>query len=80
MIKSATKIIVSYSLIAGLSTLINIGSQILSMLFYTGIYSVEASIFIGTLAGLPLRYILEKRYIFSFLSRDMKHDSQLFIL
>jgi len=80
MTKSATKIAVLYSLFAGLSTLVNIGSQMLSMLIYSGVYAVEISIFIGTLAGLPLRYFLEKRYIFSFQSKNIKHDGQLFIL
>ena len=69
-----------YSLFAGLSTVVNIGSPMLSMLIYSGAYAVEISIFIGTLAGLPLRYFLEKRYIFSFESKNIKHDGQLFIL
>jgi putative flippase GtrA len=80
MSKSATQIAVLYSLFAGLSTLVNIGSQMLSMHIYSGAYAVEISIFIGTLAGLPLRYFLEKRYIFSFESKNIKHDGQLFIL
>lgn len=80
MAKSATKIAVLYSLFAGLSTVVNIVSQMLSMLIYSGIYGVEISIFVGTLAGLPLRYFLEKRYIFSFQSKNIKHDGQLFIL
>lgn len=80
MTKSATKIAILYSLFAGLSTVFNIGGQMLSMLIYSGIYAVEISIFIGTLAGLPLRYILEKRYIFSFQSKSTKHDGLLFIL
>ena len=80
MTKSATKITVLYSLFAGLSTAVNIGSQMLSTLIYSGVYAVEISIFIGTLAGLPLRYFLEKRYFFSFQSKNIKHDRQLFIL
>ena len=80
MTKSATKIAALYSLFASLSTVVNIGSQMLSMLIYSGVYTVEISIFIGTLAGLPLRYFLEKRYIFSFQSKNIKHDGQLFIL
>ena len=80
MSKSATKVAVLYGLLAGLSTVVNISSQMLSMLIYSGIYAVEILIFIGTLAGLPLRYFLEKRYIFSFQSKNIKHDGQLFIL
>lgn len=80
MTKSATKIVALYSLFAGLSTGVNIGSQMLSMLVHDGVYAVELSIFIGTLAGLPLRYFLEKRFIFAFQSKGVKHDSQLFVL
>jgi hypothetical protein len=80
MTKSDTKIAVLYSLFAGLSTVVNICSQMLSMLIYRGVYAVEISIFIGTLGGLPLRFFLEKRYIFSFQSKNIKHDGQLFIL
>lgn len=80
MTKSATKIAVLRSLFTGLSTVVNIGSQMLSMLIYSGVYAIEISIFIGTLAGLPLRYFLEKRYTFSFQSKNIKHDEQLFIL
>ncbi len=80
MTESATKIAVLYSLFAGLSTVVNIGSQMLSMLIYSRVYAVEISIFVGNLAGLPLRYFLEKRYIFSFQSKNIKHDGQLFVL
>jgi len=52
----------------------------LSLRIYNGHYSIEISIFIGTIAGLPLRYYLEKRYIFAFKSEDIKHDSKLFVL
>ena len=80
MSKSATKIAVLYSLFAGLSTVVNIVSQMASMLIYSGVYAVEISIFIGILAGLPLRFILEKRFIFSFQSKNIKQDRQMFIL
>jgi len=37
----------------------------LSIWAYKGPYSVEVSILIGTAAGLPLRYLLEKRGVFT---------------
>ena len=55
-----------YFLFVVFSTPINIGDQILSIRTYMGRYSVEVSILIGAAAGLPLRYFLEKRYIFPF--------------
>lgn len=79
MTKTATKIAVLYSLFAVLSTAINIGSQMLSIWIYKGPLAVEISILVGTAMGLPLRYLLEKRYIFNFTSKNLVHDGKLFV-
>jgi putative flippase GtrA len=79
MTKTATKIAVLYSLFAVLSTAINIGSQMLSIWIYKGALAVEISILVGTAMGLPLRYFLEKRYIFNFTSKNLVHDGKLFV-
>jgi putative flippase GtrA len=76
----AAGIAVMYALFAALSSAINIGVQMLSIRAYSGPYGVELSILAGTAAGLPLRYLLEKRYIFAFRSRNIVHDGQLFVL
>lgn len=68
-----------YTLFAVFSILINICSQMASIWFYKGPFSVEISILVGTITGLPIRYFLEKYYIFSFKSRDMAHDSKVFV-
>jgi putative flippase GtrA len=80
MPKTAMSIGVLYSLFAAFSTAINIGFQMLSIWLYMGPYAVEASILVGTAAGLPLRYFLEKRYIFAFKSDDIAHDGRLLVL
>lgn len=79
MALTAVRIAVLYTLFAVLSTVINIGSQMLSIWAFKGPYSVEISILVGTAAGLPLRYFLEKRYIFNFKSQDLKHNGKLFV-
>jgi putative flippase GtrA len=79
MTKTATRIAVLYTLFAVLSTAINIGSQMLSIWVYKGPFSVEISILVGTAMGLPLRYFLEKRYIFNFTSKNLVHDGKLFV-
>lgn len=79
MAKTAVKIGVLYTFFAALSTVINIGSQMLSIWLYKGPYLIEISILVGTAAGLPLRYVLEKRYIFAFTSNTLAHDGKLFI-
>lgn len=80
MTKKAARIAVLYSLFAVISTVINIGSQILSIWFYKGPFYIEVSILVGTVLGLPLRYFLEKRYIFDFKSKSLAHDGQLFVI
>lgn len=80
MAKTAVSIAVLYSLFAVFSTAINIGAQMLSIWAYKGPYAVEISILIGTAAGLPLRYFLEKRHIFAFKSSSIAHDGRLFVL
>ena len=79
MAKTATKIAVLYTLFAVVSTAINIGSQMVSIWIYKGPFSVEISILVGTAMGLPLRYFLEKRYIFNFTSKNLVHDGKLFV-
>jgi putative flippase GtrA len=80
MAKTAVSIAVLYTLFAAFSTVMNIGAQMLCIWAYKGPYAVEVSILVGTAAGLPLRYYLEKRYIFAFQSKNMVHDGQLFVL
>lgn len=80
MSRRAVSIAVLYSLFAALSTGINIGTQMFSMALYSGPHAVELSIFAGTAAGMPIRYVLEKKYIFSFKSDGLVHDGQLFVL
>ena len=78
MALTAIKIAILYTLFAVFSIVVNIGSQMLSIWAYRGTYSVEVSILVGTAAGLPLRYFLEKRYIFNFITHNLAHDGRLF--
>lgn len=80
MTKTAFSIAALYIGFALLSMIINIGSQMLSIWGYPGPYSVEISILVGTATGLPLRYFLEKKYIFKYQSKNFCHDSKLFAL
>jgi putative flippase GtrA len=79
MTKKAARIAVLYTLFAMLSTAINIASQMLSIWVYKGPFSIEISILVGTAIGLPLRYFLEKKYIFDFTSKNLVHDGNLFV-
>ena len=79
MHKTAVKIAMLYILFAMLSIAINIGSQMASIWIYKGLFYIEISVLVGTAMVLPLRYLLEKRYIFSFTSKNLAHDGRLFL-
>jgi hypothetical protein len=69
-----------YTLIALLAIGVNLVTQMMVIWAYHGNYAIPISVLIGTVAGLPVKYVLEKRFIFSFRSKDLKHDGQVFIL
>ena len=79
-VKSVSRIAVLYAVFAAFGTVVNIGSQALVIWFYHGPYAVPLSILVGTAAALPVKYVLEKRHIFSFESDNLAHDGKMFAL
>ncbi|WP_022851524.1 GtrA family protein [Limisalsivibrio acetivorans] len=73
-------IAVKYIIFAGISTIVNLSSQFLSLKIYAGTYSLYIAIFWGTLFGLVTKYILDKRYIFYYITKNKLDDSIKFIL
>ncbi|MBP7738264.1 MAG: GtrA family protein [Spirochaetes bacterium] len=55
---------VKYAIFAGIATVANIGTQYLTMHAYTGPFSLYAAMAAGTMVGLVIKYILDKRFIF----------------
>jgi len=74
------QLLLLYSFFAIISTIANITSQDISIRVYTGAYSIAISVFIGTGAGLVVKYLLDKKYIFKFKVDNLRHDSQTFVL
>lgn len=75
-----TRIAVLYSLFAALALILNLVSQAIFVRFYSGDYSILISIVIGTAVGLPVKYVLDKKYIFKFATENVFHDTKLFFL
>lgn len=69
-----------YSLFAAIATAANLLAQAIVVFLSHGPYAIELSILIGTMTGLPVKYLLDKHYIFVFKTRDVSHDSQVFLL
>lgn len=69
-----------YALFALLATILNLAMQYLSFLLYDGYFSLFVAMFFGTLSGLMLKYILDKKYIFFHTPNSKKDDGKKFLL
>ena len=72
--------ILRYALFALASTIVNILFQWLSFFAYEGFLSLYLAMFVGTLAGLILKYVLDKKYIFFHTPKSKKDDGKKFML
>ena len=59
---------------------VNLATQAGIMHLYTDRYAMLFSMLVGTGVGLIAKYILDKRYIFAFKSKNLAHNTQLFFL
>ncbi|SFV64028.1 hypothetical protein MNB_SV-9-244 [hydrothermal vent metagenome] len=71
-------IVIKYALFAIISTMFNISFQYMSNYFYNDIGALYVAIFIGTIAGLIPKYILDKRYIFYHKTESKRDDVKKF--
>lgn len=78
--KPAASIAALYVIFAVVATIVNLATQAVIVWLYIGPYAIELSILAGTAAGLPVKYVLEKRYVFEFEAKDIAHDSRLFLI
>lgn len=69
-----------YSIFAIIATFVNLLFQYLSFVFYIGYGSLYVAMSIGTLAGLIVKYILDKKFIFFHVAKNMKDDTKKFTL
>lgn len=74
------KILTLYSLFAVIATAVNIACQELTINIYQGVFYLFMSVLVGTLAGLIVKYVLDKKYIFKYQTKNAKHDGKTFIL
>ncbi len=78
--KSVPHLAVLYAVFAVIATAVNLACQAVVIWAYHGPYAVPLSILFGTGAGLPVKYLLEKRHIFGFESESLAHDGKVFVL
>jgi len=73
-------IAIKYIIFAYIATLVNVLCQWLSFKVYKGLFSLYIAMIIGTIAGLIMKYILDKRYIFYYNTRDNIDNIKKFII
>lgn len=69
-----------YALFAVISTGANILAQYFSLLAYGDIFDLYLAMAIGTLAGLMVKYVLDKKYIFYYATKNFRDDFKKFLL
>jgi len=74
------KLAITYAVFAIIATIANIAAQDITIHIYAGVYSILLSVAVGTAAGLVIKYILDKRYIFRFQTRNTSHNGKVFVL
>lgn len=74
------KLALLYAWLAAIAIGVNILSQEIAVQLYRGPLAILLSVLAGTAAGLLVKYLLDKRYIFRYSTRHFGHDAQLFVL
>ena len=69
-----------YAFFAAISTILNLSSQFLSLMFYRGPASLYVAMAAGTLVGLISKYLLDKHYIFGYTSENRIEDAKNFVI
>ncbi|MFT5815201.1 MAG: putative flippase GtrA [Francisellaceae bacterium] len=74
------KLPIFYVIFAMVATVVNLATQEIVFQIYTYVYPLGVSIFFGTLTGLIVKYVLDKKFIFNYQTRSKSQDSQTFLL
>ncbi len=78
--KDIYKTAVKYALFAGIAIAVNLGTQFVLLQVYSGKYSIYLAILGGTGTGLIVKYVLDKKYIFYYSTKNVKHDFYKFVM
>ena len=70
---------VLYALFCGVSIAVNLTVQWVSYQILSGRFSIELSILFGTMAGLPVKFFLDRQYIFDN-TRSERRSTTEFVL
>lgn len=80
VVTSSLRIAITYAAVSSLAVITNIATQILVIAIYIGADAVLISVVVGTIASIPVKYFFEKKYVFSFKSKNIIHETKLLFL
>lgn len=69
-----------YALFAAIATVANLVTQTIVVRLIDGPWAVQASIVAGTIVGLPVKYFLDKQWIFRYVTVHIGENVRLLIL
>lgn len=73
-------LIAKYILFALIATILNLFTQYIFLKMYYGVGSLYLAMFLGTLIGLVIKYILDKNYIFKYRINNKKEELKKILL
>lgn len=71
---------VAYALFAIIAIIANILAQDIFLKIYQAEFAISLSILSGTAVGLILKYWLDKKFIFRFVTKNLKQHGKIFML
>lgn len=74
------RIALLYALFALIATAANFATQMIVVRIYQGDWSIAAAVLAGTIVGLPVKYLLDKKWIFAYTTSKAVQDVRLFVL
>lgn len=80
MFTKKSSLVLKYTAFAALAIVVNLLTQKIALYLYTEVYSLYLALFLGTGAGLLVKYFLDKYYIFYYQTKNFQQDFRKFIL
>ncbi len=74
------KLVVKYVLFACVAIVANLAAQYVVLHVYSGMFNLYAAIFLGTMVGLLVKYVLDKKYIFYYQTQTHQQNLKKFIV
>lgn len=74
-----SRLITLYLTFAAIATAVNLGCQYVVLSSWDDRRAVLLALVVGTVAGMPVKYVLDKRYIFRFRASSVSHETRMFV-